>query len=189
MTYEVELKFPIDDVTDLESKLETLQADRGATVEQIDVYFNHPSRDFGETDEALRIRSVGTQNRITYKGPLIDAETKTRRETEIEVAAGAETRNQLSQLLTALGFREFRSVGKSRVPYRVPWEGRQLEIVVDDVHGLGRFVEIECLAEESDFDEVKASVLQLAERLGLQNSQRKSYLQLLVERDASVDQR
>ena len=42
-----------------------------------------PCRDFAQTDEALRIRTVGDTSFVTYKGPKLDATTKTRRELEL----------------------------------------------------------------------------------------------------------
>jgi adenylate cyclase class 2 len=183
MTYEVELKFPLSDSADIEHRLEDLGARRSAPIEQRDLYFNHPSRDFGQTDEALRIRTVGTLNFVTYKGPLIDKQTKTRREIEIPLADGAQAAAQFAEMLTALGFREFRAVHKLRTPLHLRWEGRDVELALDNVTNLGRFLEIECLAEDSDRDAVTASVLRLAERLGLEKSERRSYLQLLVEQE------
>ncbi|HUG89298.1 MAG TPA: CYTH domain-containing protein, partial [Planctomycetaceae bacterium] len=56
--YEVELKFPLSDSERVQAELGRLGARPNESVEQIDRYFNHPARDFGETDEALRIRQV-----------------------------------------------------------------------------------------------------------------------------------
>ena len=57
MPIEVELKFPLPDPQFLESQLLELQAVQAETLEQIDCYFNHPSRDFRTTGEAFRVRS------------------------------------------------------------------------------------------------------------------------------------
>ncbi|MEM4524643.1 MAG: class IV adenylate cyclase, partial [Archaeoglobaceae archaeon] len=50
--------------------------------EEFDLYFSHPCRDFAETDEALRIR-VEKKIKMTYKGPKVDEETKTREEVNL----------------------------------------------------------------------------------------------------------
>ena len=81
---------------------------RGAELVQRDRYFNHPSRDFAQTDEALRIRTQGRETRITYKGPIVDSQTKTRREIEIPVGAHDGDDEKLAQVLVLLGFREVR---------------------------------------------------------------------------------
>ena len=55
MTFEVELKFPLESHEPVVQKLAELKAEPASTVEQQDTYFNHPSRDFAQTDEAVRI--------------------------------------------------------------------------------------------------------------------------------------
>lgn len=84
--YEVELKFRVDDPADLERRLVGLAARFREPVEQVDRYFAHPSRDFARTDEALRLRRVGDDVAVTWKGPRVDAATKTRQELELAVA-------------------------------------------------------------------------------------------------------
>lgn len=184
MTFEVELKFPLaeDSRNEFVKQIEHLGAKRGPTLQQLDVYYAHPSRDFGQTNEAFRIRSVDEENYVTYKGPLIDQHTKTRHEIEVPVASGAEQRRKLAELLEHLGFSEFGSVRKVRQTWHLKWQERELEIVIDDVADLGLYVELECLAAESCRDEVRDSLLQLAADLGLSGSERRSYLQLLRER-------
>src|SRR5262245_2449607 len=80
---EVEQKFRDVDFAVLERRLRELGAVEGKQREEADHYFNAPDRDFARTDEALRIRRIGSANCVTYKGPKRDLQTKTR--TEIEV--------------------------------------------------------------------------------------------------------
>src|SRR3954463_14585181 len=83
MLWEVEQKFRLADVQAAEAKLAQLGAQFDDSIEQVDRYFNHPACDFSQTDEALRLRQVGAENFITYKGPRVDATTKTRQELEL----------------------------------------------------------------------------------------------------------
>lgn len=185
--FEVELKFPLTGIDGVPShdamvrQIEQLDAERGAPVCQRDFYFAHPQRDFAQTDEALRIRCVGDQNRITYKGPIVDAQVKTRREIEIAFTAGRAAFEQLCEMLQILGFRSVRVVEKTRIPFRISWEDRELELALDDVNGLGTFLEIETLAAEPDRDASRDCILRFSRQLGLENSERKSYLCLLLE--------
>ena len=55
--YEVELKFPLASPSEMLSRLASLGAVAASPIEQVDRYFNHPARDFGDTDEAFRILS------------------------------------------------------------------------------------------------------------------------------------
>ena len=55
MDYEVEQKFPVDDLAPIEAKLSVLGAEISEPRTEVDLYFNHPARDFAQTDEALRL--------------------------------------------------------------------------------------------------------------------------------------
>lgn len=189
MSWEVELKFPLADPGRVLELLDELGACRGEPLEQRDRYFNHPARDFAETDEALRIRSVAGRHWVTYKGPKVDPQTKTRREIEIPFGSDPADDRRFAEMLTLLGFREVRTVEKRRVPYHLDWEDRPLEIALDEVTGLGTFLEIETTAEESTRDAARDSVLRLATHLGLSNSERRSYLCLLLEEARSTTAR
>ena len=183
MSYEVELKFALAEPDGVLSQLQSLRARRGEPLIQRDRYFAHPVRDFGRTDEALRIRTVGEQSCVTYKGPKVDPQTKTRREIEIPFGTGPGDEPRFAEMLTILGFREVRTVEKRRVPFHLEWEGLSLEIALDEVTGLGTFVEIETIAEESGRDAARDAIVRLAERLGLSSPERRSYLCLLLEKE------
>jgi adenylate cyclase class 2 len=186
MHFEVEQKFPLDDVAEAERRLKELGARPEGTeaerhgVEQVDQYFNHPARDFAQTDEALRLRSVGEKNFITYKGPKLDAATKTRREIELPLAEGPAAVAGLAELLTALGFRSVASVRKTRRQFHIDWQGKAIEAVIDNVAEVGQFLELELLAAETEIEAAKTSIASLASALGLARSERRSYLELLL---------
>ena len=178
--YEVELKFPLANPSDVLARLASLGAATASPVEQVDRYFNHPARDFGETDEAFRIRSVGEANCVTYKGPIIDSATKTRREIEVSFADGSDAASQMAEVWQSLGFRFVREVRKTRTPLTLDWQQRVYELALDDVPPLGTFLEIELLADEAGRDSARDAILALAGELNLSNSERRSYLELLL---------
>jgi adenylate cyclase, class 2 len=181
MNYEVELKFRIDDPQRIVALLAGLEATAGDVEQHRDTYFNHPSRDFAETDEAFRIRSIGDDNRLTYKGPLVDKQTKTRQEVEVGCEAGPAGREKLRAMLLALGFREVHTVIKRRTPNHLDWQGRDVEVTLDEVEGLGTFVELETIATADNWESARDALLGLADELGLKHSERRSYLQLLLK--------
>src|SRR3954468_9713035 len=100
MHWEVEQKFRVDDPQAIRDRLIDLGVQFQESESQVDHYFRHPSRDFATTDEALRLRQIGEQNFITYKGPKIDAATKTRRELELPLSGGATAFTQFAELLS-----------------------------------------------------------------------------------------
>jgi adenylate cyclase class 2 len=180
--YEVEQKYRLADVAAFESKLRELGVDSFETIEQVDTYLAHPSRDFGETDEAFRVRRVGELNFVTYKGPKIDATTKTRREIELPLPDGAAYAEDFKRLQEALGFQLVAEVHKVRKKSHLRWQEADVEIVIDDVTGVGWYTELEIVADESEVESAKARLASLAEELNLQESERRSYLELLRER-------
>ena len=181
MPYEVELKFAQEPDSNLESKLIEWGATNKKTEHQVDIYFQHPARDFSQTDEAMRIRSVGTRNVLTYKGPLIDSETKTRLEQEVEFESGDAGRETMCLILESNGYRKVICVEKLRESYRLDWRSRSFEIAFDTVESLGKFIEIETIAEEHDRPEATDSIRQLAKEFGLSRQERRGYLRLLLE--------
>jgi adenylate cyclase class 2 len=180
--YEVELKFPLTDRDALAASLKSIGAKRVGEVAQADKYFSHPVRKFEQTDEALRLRSEGDSNCLTYKGPLLDRTTKTRQEIELALADGAEDAHKAWAILRALGFEDVYTVRKHRTTYAVEWEGRQFTLAVDRVDDLGDYVEIETLASAHNWEPARDAAQRLAEQLHLTPSERRSYLQLLLER-------
>src|SRR5688500_13235290 len=108
MTIEVEHKYRVTDLADVQRRLAALPATIAEPQLQVDTYFAHPARDFAKTDEALRIRCVGERNYVTYKGPKLDAVTKTRREIELPLAPHESGAAAFGELLLALGFRRVR---------------------------------------------------------------------------------
>ncbi|HEY2826884.1 MAG TPA: class IV adenylate cyclase [Pirellulales bacterium] len=180
MHFEVEQKFPLDDVAQVERRLKELGARPAESVGQVDLYFNHPARDFAQTDEALRLRSVGEKNFITYKGPKLDAATKTRRELELPLPSGGGAATEHAGLLEALGFKPVATVRKRRALYYIDWQGKTIEAALDDVAEVGQFLELELSASEPEVEAAKSSIASLAARLGLTTSERRSYLELLL---------
>jgi adenylate cyclase class 2 len=181
MIYEVEQKFPVADLVETEARLADLNAVVAPPMRELDRYFAHPARDFAETDEALRIRSVGDVNCVTYKGPRIDSTTKTRHEIELPLAPTAAAAENFATLLNALGFRPVAEVHKTRHTVTVPWHGRKVTGALDRVDGLGHFVELELCVASAEIEKARRAIRSLAKRLGLSRTERRRYLELLLE--------
>ena len=188
---EVEQKFRVDDLQAVAARLSELGAVEGDAVRQVDTYYAHPSRDFAATDEALRIRRVGDRSVITYKGPKLDATTKTRREIEVPLGSEASGSESWAGMLVALGFAVAGCVEKVRIPYALVVETLEVEIALDQVTGLGTYVEVEVLTDDESTLKAEAVVASVASELGLSwSGQRglvalepRSYIELLLLRD------
>ncbi len=57
-----------------------------------------------------------------------------------------------------------------------------MEVTLDDVQGLGWYLEIETLAGDNDRVPAQEAILSLAKHWDLENSERRSYLTLLLEK-------
>ncbi len=183
MNYEVELKFPVEDAETLWQRL----AGRGAVWSepstQVDQYYAHPGRSFQETDEALRTRSENGATVLTYKGPVIDRATKTRREIEVTLAEAPESAANLQAILEHLSFRPVREVCKTRRTAVIDWQGSRITCGWDEVPPLGSFLELEVLATDSEKAAAQALILSAASSLGLPAPERRSYLEMLLQHD------
>ena len=171
---EVEVKAKVDDLGPIQTRIQERGFSLSGTEEHSDVYLNHPARDFASTDEALRLRRVRRgeveETILTYKGPKLDPTTKTRKEINVNVAGDALSLLQLN------GYTPVLTVKKSRRVYCK----EDIEVCLDTVPGLGSFVEIECQSRE--LEDARARVMSLAGELGLEALERRSYLELLLEK-------
>jgi adenylate cyclase class 2 len=181
VSFEVEFKFPLEDAGDWHDRLLEIGATYIGQRREVDRYFNHPARDFAKTDEAFRIRTSGDQNWITYKGPKVGQVGKSRKEIELPVGSGEETQAKLVDMLKELGFRETLAVAKSRDKYGILWDGISVEFSLDHVEEVGTFLEIEAIAAPDQVDPTRERLERLAHELGLERSERRSYLELLLE--------
>ncbi len=168
---EVEVKARADEQT--LSKIFALGAVFLKEENHVDIYFNSPLRDFRKTDEALRIRIKDEGSRLTYKGPKLDKETKSRKELTVNI----DSPERMAEVLRSLGFLPTAEVRKHRTKYSLG----NVTFALDDVVGLGLFLEVEA-SGDANYEEQKRRVISLLSQLGLGESIRKSYLELLEEK-------
>jgi adenylate cyclase, class 2 len=179
MQFEVEMKFPIHDLAALQQQLQDLQCRWTETLQQSDLYFGHPARDFSLTDEALRLRCTNDICCITYKGPKLDRDTKTRHELELPLLGSASRYSEFRELLRLLGFREVFEVKKTRTAGELLFEQQVVHVCLDHIEQLGDFLELEILATQEELPVVKNCLLNLANSLKLPPMERRSYLEML----------
>lgn len=178
--YEVELKIQADhDI--VREHLEEMGASLDRTVHQTDTYYKSPFEDLLDGDEALRVRRQWPSGEETdekediliYKGPLMDSESKTRKELEAVVTDSA----AMIAILEKMGFEEATIIDKEREFYSV----NDYTIALDSVVGLGQFVEIEMVT--SEIETARDGALELLRELGLNPEEqiRNSYVDLKLK--------
>jgi len=172
---EIEVKAPLSDPGGVERKVIELGGRDFGSMVQVDEYYAHPSRDFAITDEALRLRTENDLTMITYKGPKLDEETKTREEFEVSVA----NRANMASILDRLGFKPVIRISKRRHVYGL----KGIAVCFDSVAELGDFIELE--VDSENVEQGKQAIFSLMKEIGISGSERRSYLELLMEKGSA----
>jgi len=176
--YEVEVKVAADH--DAVRQRLPDDAEAMGTVEQVDTYFDAPHRNFAQSDEALRLRRERPAGdgewttAVTYKGPLLEAESKSREEFETEVAEG----ETMQTVFERLGFERAAEVRKERDRYAVG----EFTVTFDTVYGLGEYVEVETERDDAGISDARDAARDVLTDLGCDPDDqiRTSYLGLLL---------
>lgn len=170
MSIEIEAKMKVDTLEPYRVALPGLGALLKAELHQRDSFFDRPDRQLLHSDSGLRLREAtgpeGTVALLCFKGPRQAGPLKRRVELEFTVGDAAKAR----AFVEALGFAPMMTVEK----HRQLWGLAGCEVCLDEVAGLGTFVEIEGPDE--------ASIEALRQKLGLANAPviQESYARLLA---------
>lgn len=170
---EIEIKVRVPDLGTIRERI-TVRG--GVLTEQLtehDSYYNAPHRDFGVTDEALRLRRAGEKAIVTYKGPKNTIlGSKVREELNLDISDPT----AFDKIVTSLGFKPVAVVIKKREYYQY----QDFTISLDQVEGLGDFVEIE-LITENDAERAAKRIDNIAKEIGVTGERiTSSYLELLL---------
>jgi adenylate cyclase class 2 len=170
---EVELKVKITSLDPVRERLLALSAEFCGKAHEHDVYYNAPHRDFGMTDEAVRVRYTNDHAVVTYKGPKIKKfGLKAREELNFSVESG----ETFEKMLDRLGFTKTLEVNKWRENYRLG----AASIALDLVDELGTFAEIEIITGDEN-DNPTAAIEKIAKEIGADGTPiLESYLELVL---------
>ena len=144
---------------------------------EVDIYYQHPAKDYKQTNELLRIRNW---REIIYKGPKSDANVKVRPEFTWKT-------DDPELLLETLGFTKVLEVHKHRKPCK--WlcnkDEKQFTVTIalDKIDKLGSFIEIEIITNKNDAEFAIKQVEEIAQQMNLQNIETKSYFELIQEKN------
>jgi len=172
---EVETKIAVSDLPEIADRLRSLGATYLGGSSQKDTYLNAPHRDYGKTDEALRVRETKSATEITYKGPKTQNSGSKAR---TEITLSVESAEDAIALLTAAGFYVSARVKKERNEYQ--YTGTT--IALDHVEGLGTYVEIEVLTDD-DISAAQNRIESVKKELNISGEHIPvSYLELLISK-------
>ncbi len=158
---EVKAKAP----EDIEEKLIKLGARKKAEEHQKDIYYDHDTK-------VLRVREQDNYYILTLKESIKSENTKLRKEIE------AECKGKIKQIIKGLGYEPEYYKEKHRKEYDL--DGAN--ICVDDVKHLGKYIEVEVLAENAE--EAEKKVERTLEKLGVspEKAIKESYIELLGDK-------
>lgn len=157
---EIEIKVRVDNLDDIKQRLDKLAVTLSKQITQHDVVFCLPgSQDNALDANWLRIRTENdTKIYFTLKRSVVGHLDSIEHETEVGDAV------QLEAIIRDLGFEQYSDLTKIRQKGRYG----DIEICVDEVPGLGTFIEAELIMEhDSDHDEAVARLWEFFKSLGL----------------------
>ena len=150
---EVEIKLPIADLDTIKRKLLKMGFKETAVIEERDTYFDNRQGDIRANGEALRVRETKdyltgeSRAQINFKGKKLDTCTMTREELETGVEDGEICRN----ILQVIGYAP---ADPEVFKDRTMMQKESITAFLDNVRGLGGFLELEILADSEEEKDV-----------------------------------
>ena len=181
---EVEVKLLVEDLNEIKRKLVKIGFEESSFIEERDTYFDNQQGDIRANDEALRVRETKDHRtgkiraQINFKGKRLDAGTMTREELETGVENGEISR----KILQAIGYIP---VAPEVIKERIMLRRESVTACLDNVRGLGEFLELEILADsKKQKDAALGQIENILNNLGYQISDtvRTAYLSMLQKR-------
>ena len=146
---EVEVKLPVADLDTIKGKLLKMGFRETAFIEERDTYFDNRQGDIRANGEALRVRETKdyltgeSRAQINFKGKKLDTCTMTREELETGVENGEICRN----ILQVIGYAP---AEPEVIKDRTMMQKESITACLDNVRGLGGFLELEILADSEE---------------------------------------
>jgi len=162
---EIEVKAKITNKESIIAKFEELGCKFGDSAFQQDEIFVPQNVNTLPTEvgtPVLRIRESKGKFIFTLKIRLGDELDKSESETGVVDPVA------MREIILALGFKSIATVKKTRVKSRY----QNWEICVDEVEGLGTFVELEELSEAGDSEQIQKNLFEFLKTLGVKDEDR-----------------
>ncbi len=155
------MKVKIADPAGLEKCLLGLGYILKETLRETDTYFDGGMNGIKKSGQALRVRrtlvcATGKEHSsITFKGEKLDKISMAR----VELETGVENGETAERILSALGFFPVQPIV---IKTRKVFKKEDISVCVDDVQGLGSYLELEIMAES---EEARPAALDRIEKL------------------------
>ena len=172
MPVEIEAKFRVESIEPYIERVVQSGGEWLDELEQRDQFFDRADHSLTEADSGLRLRIENgrktNRTQLCFKGPRQKGQYKRREEIEFDISDG----KTATMLLEALGFITTLVVEKKRRMAQLD----SCQVCLDEVNGLGSFIEI----EGPDETEVEQVAIKLA--LNKHRHITSSYVKMLAEK-------
>jgi|SRR3989338_68450 len=166
MRKEIEVKAKVDSLDEAERKLAEMGCVLSGALAQHDVVFVEddygPFEVFRPKKNLLRIRESGGEFILTLKRPVANQLDSLEHETKISDPA------ETKEILNLMGYHEIVAVDKIR--RKANFNG--MEICLDQVDGLGTFLEAERIVEDAEAEIVQNELFAFLQKLGVKPEDR-----------------
>lgn len=179
---EVEVKVAIseEEKSKLVEEMRSLcPSERVHEEEEEDIFFvSSYDPSFG-IDKTLKLRRSSDRTKLIFKNKRAMKNLKGNVEVEVGIEKGSE--DNILCLLRGLGFRESVVVKKKRTSFHL--DGCTVNL--DDVMGLGSFLEVEVLVDENEVDKAYQRIASVLSALGLSHKKPilKGYAEMLTAQE------
>ncbi len=169
---EVELKAKVADLISLEHTLLALGATFEKELVQKDRIFTHKYPRPENSSNILRIREQEDKYYFTLKSKLNNSLDNIEKEVTID------NPSELADLLGIIDFEQIVEITKTRKFYKY----KTYTVCLDQVEGLGEFIEIEAMVADDDTSDVQSELKKVFESLGILEEQiiMKGYTSLML---------
>lgn len=184
MNIEVEIKVKINNPEEIKKKVASI-GKLVKAINQVDDYYVPVQRDFfankPQPVEHLRIRTNPGKTVFEYT-KTINLKENLDYDCAEEYEAEISNPGEFQKILGFLDFKKVVTVDKQR-EY---WMCGDVEVALDEVRGLGSFIEVEAKGDFKNNEEAKLACVKFLERLGIgnveENQVKKGYPSLIMEK-------
>ncbi len=158
---EKEFKFKIENKDEIIRKLFSLNFNDLGENKQEDIYFDTEDLKLFNQGKALRIRKEGKHFYLTYKNKVIRKRPKIRK--ELTIRLNERQLRVMIEILNELGYNESLKIIKKRREF----EKGKIKVAIDEVEGLGNFLEVEYESEKDAKELLSNLGLKIKNAIGL----------------------
>ncbi len=175
---EIEVKAKITNIESLSEKLANLGCQFGVSLTQEDVIFLPIGIEFSEIVKGtpvVRVRNSSDIITLTLKKRVISENELIKLEKEVIVS----DKQKAIEIIEHMGFHEVVRVEKKRTECKY----KEMTICIDNIIGLGDYIEIEKLSENEKDEEIQDYLFSFLQSLGINSEDRvtKGYDTLIYE--------